>query len=93
MLESKQDESVFDQSTDTDTDAGMVWNNCADEMPPAAMRVITDAEGYYNITTGKDLHDTASFREIEQKSMSHLQWTEYTQEKWEKLNPHLQFEE
>jgi hypothetical protein len=43
----------------------ITWTNCADAMPPAAAKVIVDEEGYYNITTGKQLHDLASYREIE----------------------------
>lgn len=62
------------------------WANCADVMPPAAAKVIVGEEGYYNITTGKQLHDLASYREIEQRTMSHLEWTPYTPEKWKELN-------
>jgi len=64
----------------------ITWTNCADEMPPAAAKVIVDEEGYYNITTGKQLHDLASYREIEQRTMSHMEWTSYTPEKWKELN-------
>lgn len=88
-----EQENMTEESIDTermmlgiDAYPEITWTNCADEMPPSAMQVITDNEGYYNIITGKTLHDTASFREIEQKTMSHLYWTPYTPEKWEELN-------
>ena len=64
----------------------ITWTNCADMMQPSAMKVIVDREGYYKISTGKQLHDYASYREIEQKTMSHLEWTPYTEEAWAELN-------
>lgn len=65
----------------------ITWTNCADEMPPSTLQVIVvNLEGYYKITKGKNLHDLASYREIEQKTMSHLEWTPFTPEAWAELN-------
>jgi len=64
----------------------ITWTDCDTAIAAAAAKVIVDEEGYYNITTGKQLHDLASYREIEQRTMSHLEWTPYTTEKWKELN-------
>jgi len=64
----------------------ILWTNCADMTPPSSMKVIVDEEGYYEITTGEQIHDLASYREIEKKTMSYLEWTPYTEEIWKELN-------
>ena len=56
----------------------ITWTNCAEQMPPDHIDVIVKANGYETIHTGSDLKAWLG--------IEHVQWTEFTEEKWEELN-------
>jgi len=59
----------------------ITWTNCEDEMPPDDHLICKDADGDSHITHGllvKEYYDDYV--------VSNMQWTPFTQEKWECLN-------
>lgn len=59
----------------------ITWTNCADEMPPETTRVILRPKEFPIATTG-----LSYFLVNNTEDRRFWEWTEFTKEKWEKLN-------
>lgn len=70
----------------------ITWTNCADEMPPDDDReILVKRVGHYHANSANtdQLILTPANEigfDIDMSNLDYWQWTEFTPEKWEKLN-------